>query len=37
RIAPGTGDLLDLGRPLSPARRVPLPTELLRRARTDER
>ena len=37
RIVPGTGDLLDLGRPLSRARRVPLPTELLQRARTDER
>jgi prevent-host-death family protein len=36
RIAPGSGDLLDLGRPLAPARGVPLPGELLRQARDDE-
>ena len=37
RIVPGIGDLLDLGRPLSPARHVPLPSDLLRRARAGER
>lgn len=37
RLAPGTGDLLELGRPLSPADDVPLPSELLRRARLTER
>jgi prevent-host-death family protein len=37
RIVPGTGDLFDLGPPLSPARRVPPPSTLLRRARADER
>ena len=37
RMAPGAGDLLDLGRPLLPARGVPLPGELLRRARDFER
>jgi len=37
RITPGAGDLLDLGQPLSPARRVPLPSELLRRTRENER
>jgi hypothetical protein len=37
RLAPGTGDLLELGRPLSPADNVPLPSELLLRARLTER
>jgi prevent-host-death family protein len=37
RIAPGSGDLLDLGRPLPPARGIPLPGELLRHARDAER
>ena len=37
RLVPGSGDLLELGRPLRPARRVPLPSDLLRRARADER
>jgi prevent-host-death family protein len=37
RMVPGVGDLLDLGRPRTPARHVPLPTELLRRARAGER
>jgi prevent-host-death family protein len=37
RLVPGVGDLLDLGRPLAPARRVPLPSELLRRLRAGER
>jgi prevent-host-death family protein len=36
RMAPATGDLLDLGQPLSPSRRVPPPSELLRRARENE-
>ena len=37
RLVPGAGDLLDLGRPLPPARGVPLPSDLLRRARAAER
>jgi prevent-host-death family protein len=37
RIVPSAGDLLDLGPPLSPARGVPLPSELLQRARAGER
>jgi prevent-host-death family protein len=36
-VAPGAGDLLGLGRPLKARRRVPLPGELLRRARNGER
>jgi len=37
RIRPGTGDLLDLGPPLQPVPQVPLPSELLKRARAAER
>jgi prevent-host-death family protein len=37
RIVPATGDLLDLGPPLSRARQVPPPSVLLRRARDAER
>jgi len=37
RIVPGAGDLLDLGPPLPAARGVPPPSDLLRRARADER
>jgi prevent-host-death family protein len=37
RIVPGAGDLLDLGPPLPPARQVPPPGDLLRRARATER
>ena len=37
RVVPGVGDLLDLGPPLPVARGVPPPSDLLRRARTDER
>jgi len=37
RIRPGTGDLLDLGQPTARARREPLPSELLARARAAER
>ena len=37
RMVPGAGDLLDLGPPLAPARRIPAPSELLRRARAGER
>ena len=37
RIVEGAGDLLDLGPPLPPAPDVPLPSDLLRRARAGER
>ena len=37
RIAPGAGDLLELGRPLPPARGMVAPSALLQRARTPER
>ncbi|OFW29795.1 MAG: prevent-host-death family protein [Acidobacteria bacterium RIFCSPLOWO2_02_FULL_65_29] len=37
RMVAGAGDLLDLGPPLPPARDVPLPSDLLVRARTGER
>ena len=37
RMVPGAGDLLDLGPPLSPVRGVPLPSDLLRRARAGKR
>jgi len=37
RIVEGVGDLLDLGPPLPPAPEVPLPSDLLRRARAGER
>ena len=37
RVAPGTGGLLGLGAPLSPARGVPPPSDLLRHARDTER
>jgi prevent-host-death family protein len=37
RLVPGVGDVLGLGRPLPPARDVPLPSLLLRRARAGER
>ena len=37
RLVPGTGDLLDLGRPLPAARGVPPPSEVLDRARAGER
>lgn len=37
RLVPGTGDLLDLGPPLPVSPGVPSPSELLRRARADER
>ncbi|MDA1095333.1 MAG: type II toxin-antitoxin system Phd/YefM family antitoxin [Acidobacteria bacterium] len=37
RLVPGTGDLLDLGRPLRPAQGVPTPSALLQRARENER
>ena len=37
RLVPGTGDLLDLGRPLRPARGVPTASVLLQRARDNER
>ena len=37
RLAPGAGDLLGLGPPLSPARDVHPPSEILRRARASER
>ena len=37
RIVPGAGELLELGPPVRPTRRAPRPTELLRRARADER
>lgn len=37
RLVPGTGDLLDLGRPLRPARGVPPASALLQRARENER
>jgi prevent-host-death family protein len=37
RIAPGSGDLLDLGAPLKPARGVPLPSDRLRVSRAAER
>ena len=37
RIAPGTGDLLDLGRPLPRARRAAAASALLQRARARER
>jgi prevent-host-death family protein len=37
RVVRGVGDLLGLGRPLPPAPNIPLPSELLRRARAGER
>jgi prevent-host-death family protein len=37
RIVAGVGDLLDLGPPLTPSPTVPLPSQILRRARADER
>ena len=37
RIAPGTGDLFDLGRPLPRTHRVAAPSALLQRARARER
>ena len=37
RLAPGAGDLLDLGSPLQPARGVPSPGEQLRLSRVAER
>jgi len=37
RIVPGTGDLLDLGAPVRPARGVPRPSATLRRLRATER
>jgi prevent-host-death family protein len=37
RLTPGSGDLLDLGAPLRPARGVASPTRRLRRARASER
>jgi prevent-host-death family protein len=37
RLVPGVGDVLGLGRPLPPTRGVPLPSQLLRRARAGER
>ena len=37
RLAPGAGDLLDLGAPLPPARGVPEPSEQLRLSRAAER
>lgn len=37
RIVAGTGDLLDLGRPLNPSPDVPLPSVMLQRSRTSER
>ena len=37
RIAPGSGDLLNLGRPLPRARRKAAPSALLQRARARER
>jgi prevent-host-death family protein len=37
RIVPGVGDLLRMGRPLAPACNIPLPSDLLRRARSGER
>jgi prevent-host-death family protein len=37
RLVAGAGDLLDLGPPLAPAPGVPLPSQLLARARDAER
>jgi prevent-host-death family protein len=37
QLAPGTGDLFDLGLPLRPVAGIPLPSDLLRRARASER
>ena len=37
RLVPGAGDLLDLGPPLPPAQGVALPSDLLAKARADER
>jgi prevent-host-death family protein len=37
RIAPSSGDLLDLGTPLAPAARKPRPSAALRKARSRER
>jgi prevent-host-death family protein len=37
RLRPATGHLLDLGRPLAPAPGVPPASQLLRRARAEER
>ena len=37
RLRPASGDLLDLGEPLPPKKGVPLPSEILRRMREDER
>ncbi len=37
RLVPGAGDLLDLGPPLAPAPNVPLPSDLMARARDAER
>lgn len=37
RVVPATGDLLELGPPLRPARGVPRPSDLLDRARANER
>jgi len=37
RLAPATGDLLDLDEPLEPIAGAPLPSEALAAARADER
>ena len=37
RLVEGTGDLLELGPPVSPSPDVPLPSDLLRRSRERER
>ena len=37
RLAPATGDLLELGEPLEPVPCAPLPSEALADARADER
>jgi prevent-host-death family protein len=37
RLAPATGDALELGPPLQPAKGNPLPSQELARARADER